>query len=582
MHPQAETKAALARRWPPFASATSPATAAGHPRATSSRIFSRTPICYGDPNGLVLSNAAPTRDAFYASYHSRHCPSAACTMPASPSPSPPPPPPPPLPVLPPPPAPKLSPPPSPIVRASPPPSPVPSPPSPVPSPPSPMTSSPIPMSPTASSSPAAASPQASAQAGPPGGGAPSGFIRVQGGTFVDDDCNEFLLFGWNSWRLVEASQGIQNALPKDTSVLGGLNEATYLAQQAKAHNFNVMRLFGIADVNYNEGMPLQPSPGQYNEQVFKAIDFILNEMGKQGIKVIVALVDYWKKTDGVQQYADWCAGGNKDSFFTDSHCQQLYMNHIKTFVNRRNTYSGKLYKEDANILAWDLLNEPRYTSGGTSAVQNWVDMFAPFIKSQDPNHMVTIGEEGFFGPGDPHVSCNPGYPNANWPAYSGQDFTNNHRNKAIDFTAVHAWPDNWQVSGADFMTNWVNCHIAASASLGKPMVLEEFGKVVSSDNSYARTSERNPYFTAAYDAVDGSLSSGGQCKGSLFWEWTVRNPSESIDVSLPNGLHPYGVSVWDETFTGPIQKEASYAQSLQGKRNVPGCALQGQPVTAFG
>ena len=33
------------------------------------------------------------------------------------------------------------------------------------------------------------------------------------------------------------------------------------------------------------------------------------------------------------QYADWC-GGNKDSFFTDSHCHQLYMNHIKTFVNR--------------------------------------------------------------------------------------------------------------------------------------------------------------------------------------------------------------------------------------------------------
>ena len=56
---------------------------------------------------------------------------------------------------------------------------------------------------------------------------------------------------------------------------------------------------------------------------------------------------------------------------------------------RRNTYSGKLYKEDSNILAWDLLNEPRYTSGGTSAVQNWVDMFAPFIKLQDPNHMVS-------------------------------------------------------------------------------------------------------------------------------------------------------------------------------------------------
>ena len=73
--------------------------------------------------------------------------------------------------------------------------------------------------------------------------------------------------------------------------------------------------------------------------------------------------------------------------------------------------------------------------------------------------------------------------------------------------------------------------------------------MVSSDSSGARTGERNPYYTAAYNAVDASLSSGGQCKGSLFWEWTVRNQGEYIDVSLPNGLHPYGVSVWDETFT---------------------------------
>lgn len=36
------------------------------------------------------------------------------------------------------------------------------------------------------------------------------------------------------------------------------------------------------------------------------------------------------------QFATWCAGGNKDSFFTNTYCQQLYMNHIKTFVNRLN------------------------------------------------------------------------------------------------------------------------------------------------------------------------------------------------------------------------------------------------------
>ena len=55
---------------------------------------------------------------------------------------------------------------------------------------------------------------------------------------------------------------------------------------------------------------------------------------------------------------------------------------------RRNTYNGLLYKEDPTIFAWDLLNEPRQTQGDYQAVQKWIDLFAPFIKSQDPNHMV--------------------------------------------------------------------------------------------------------------------------------------------------------------------------------------------------
>ena len=36
----------------------------------------------------------------------------------------------------------------------------------------------------------------------------------------------------------------------------------------------------------------------------------------------------------LQQYVDWCAGGNLDAFFTNSNCQQIYQNHVSTFVNR--------------------------------------------------------------------------------------------------------------------------------------------------------------------------------------------------------------------------------------------------------
>ena len=48
--------------------------------------------------------------------------------------------------------------------------------------------------------------------------------------------------------------------------------------------------------------------------------------------------------------------------------------------------------------------------------------------------------------------------------------------------------------------------------------------------------------------MQASITAGSGCKGAMFWEWTVRNPGEYIDVSLPNGNHPYGVSLWDETF----------------------------------
>ena len=55
---------------------------------------------------------------------------------------------------------------------------------------------------------------------------------------------------------------------------------------------------------------------------------------------------------------------------------------------RRNMYNGRLYKEDPTIFAWDILNEPRETTGNYGNVQKWIDTNAAYVKSVDPNHMV--------------------------------------------------------------------------------------------------------------------------------------------------------------------------------------------------
>ena len=57
-------------------------------------------------------------------------------------------------------------------------------------------------------------------------------------------------------------------------------------------------------------------------------------------------------------------------------------------LSRRNTYNGRIYKDDPTIFAWDILNEPRQNQGDYGTVQKWIDVMASYVKSVDPNHMV--------------------------------------------------------------------------------------------------------------------------------------------------------------------------------------------------
>ena len=51
---------------------------------------------------------------------------------------------------------------------------------------------------------------------------------------------------------------------------------------------------------------------------------------------------------------------------------------------------------------WDLINEPRCYGCGT-ALQQWAAEMAAYVKGLDPNHLVTVGEEGFYPAGQPQV-----------------------------------------------------------------------------------------------------------------------------------------------------------------------------------
>ena len=99
--------------------------------------------------------------------------------------------------------------------------------------------------------------------------------------------------------------------------------------------------------------------GKYNEEAFTALDKIIDDASKAGIKLILALNDNWHLQDGLFQYVEWGNSMGTGDFFTDPKIIQLFKDHIATVVNRTNTLNGRQYKDEPAIFAWDLINELR-------------------------------------------------------------------------------------------------------------------------------------------------------------------------------------------------------------------------------
>ena len=127
-------------------------------------------------------------------------------------------------------------------------------------------------------------------------------------------------------------------------------------------------------------------------------------------------------------------------------------------------------------MAWELANEPRCAadavrnlteSGDCSPelLEGWIDEMSTYIKSLDPNHLVTWGGEGDFN----RESDDWAYNGTN-----GGDFDAELALKNIDFGTFHSYPDWWSKT-VDWTDQWIRDHAESMRKGGKPVVHEEYG-----------------------------------------------------------------------------------------------------------
>ncbi|XP_060674478.1 mannan endo-1,4-beta-mannosidase 6 isoform X1 [Ziziphus jujuba] len=368
-------------------------------------------------------------------------------------------------------------------------------------------------------------------------------VQKKGNQFVIDD-QPFYINGFNTyWLMVFAA---------DQSTKGKVSE---LFQQASSAGLTVCRTWAFNDGQYRA---LQKSPSVYDEEVFKALDFVVSEARKYKIRLILSLINNWDAYGGKSQYVKWgkAAGLNltsDDDFFSHPTLKSYYKAHVKAMLNRVNTLNNITYKNDPTIFAWELMNEPRCTSDPTGDIlQNWIQEMAVYVKSIDPKHLLEIGLEGFYGPSTPNkVQFNPN----TYAQQVGTDFIRNHQALGVDFASVHIYADSWisqSISDVhlQFTKSWVEAHIDdAEKYLGMPVVFAEFG-VSTKDPGY-NSSFRDTLISTVYKSLLESTKKGGSGGGSLLWQ-----------------LFPEGTDYMDDGYAIVLSKSPSTTKivSLQSTR----------------
>jgi mannan endo-1,4-beta-mannosidase len=326
----------------------------------------------------------------------------------------------------------------------------------------------------------------------------SGFVTVNEDVFLVDD-HAYHFAGTNCYYLM--------VWAAEPSLRPDVDE---VLEEAALMGMTVIRTWAFND---GDGWnALQTAPGVYNETVFQGLDYVLDRCRTLGLRVVLPLVNNWVDYGGMDQYVAWSPTAQfHDDFYTDDSTRTWYRNHARRIVQRVNTFNGMTYRDDPTILAWELANESRCPSDTQgNALVAWITEMSAYLKSIDPNHLVTTGIEGFFDDGS-----GPWYLNGS----QGVDFVRDHQVISIDYATAHSWPDHWGFDLEATMDLLSRQLTEASGVIGKPFVLEEYGKL----RDGAARQARNHYDPATYfsPGTAPTVVPGAVPLGTPSWNSTV-------------------------------------------------------------
>ncbi|MDQ6708562.1 MAG: cellulase family glycosylhydrolase, partial [Acidobacteriota bacterium] len=258
----------------------------------------------------------------------------------------------------------------------------------------------------------------------------SGFVATIGAQFTLDGL-PFRFAGANNYYLGYRSKAMADAV----------------LDRAAAMQLQVIRTWAFLDCGTLDQIPQGSTCYQYwdaekgapayndGPDGLERLDYAVQAASARGVKLILPLVNNWKDFGGMDQYAAWFSLARHSDFYTNANAREAYKAWVSHLLNRKNTYTGVLYKDEPAIMAWELTNELRSSRGDTAATTGWVAEMSSFLKQADSTHLVAAGDEGL-------LNRSRG---GDW-LYNGSqgvDFDAILGIPTIDFGTFHSYPENW-------------------------------------------------------------------------------------------------------------------------------------------
>lgn len=287
---------------------------------------------------------------------------------------------------------------------------------------------------------------------------------------------------------------------------------------------------------------IKPTLTTYNETAFQKLDYAIKAAGDNGIRLVLPLIDQYDYYHGGKKswtrwfgYPDDGVSYTGYEFYYKREIIDAFKAHLNVLLNRTNTLTGIKYKDDPAIMAWETGNELGWYDNPT-AMKNWTQEIADYIKSLDGNHLVV---DGTYGVKDAHLSI-----------------------ASVDIYSDHFY--QWPAVGAcckGLSVTELNAQANKVQTAGKAMIVGEFAWNLETYGSLAN-------FLAAIEAHPAIA-------GSAYWALFGQRDDYGYVV------HNDGFTIYYPGTTTDMRAKAqqlrNHAYAMRGIA-VPAAGIPGEPV----